>query len=97
MTQVDEEGSVYSTTSSLTDSTKIAYVKSIAKEISKELGLNIAQEDVIEQVFKVMPKLLKDLSMSIGENAQSQMHLDVMYFIRKNRRQVSGARQKRKR
>lgn len=85
ISQADEEGSIYSTTSSVTDSRKIAYVKATAKAISIELKLHDANEEVIDQVFQVMPALLKNLSLSIGENAKSQMHLDLMYFLRKNR------------
>ncbi|CAG7974439.1 unnamed protein product [Penicillium salamii] len=91
ISQADEEGSIYSTTSSVTDSRKIAYVKATAKAISIELKLHDANEEVIDQVFQVMPALLKNLSLSIGENAKSQMHLDLMYFLRKNRTTISDS------
>ncbi|CAG8265943.1 unnamed protein product [Penicillium salamii] len=86
LTQTEEEGSIYSTASSVTGSSKIAYVRSIAKAISERLRINITQDDIQEQVCKAMPALLKDLSLSIGENAESPLDLDLMYFIRKNRR-----------
>lgn len=86
LAQIEEEGSIYSTASSVTGSSKIAYVKSIAKAISERLKINITQDDIQEQVCKAMPALLKDLSLSIGENAESSLDLDLMYFIRKNRK-----------
>ncbi|CAG8920103.1 unnamed protein product [Penicillium salamii] len=85
-THIEEEGSIYSTASSVTGSSKITYVKSIAKAISERLKISITQDDIQEQVFKAMPALLKDLSLSIGENAESSLNLDLMYFIRKNRK-----------
>jgi hypothetical protein len=82
----NEDGSVYSAASSLADSTRDAYVNAVSKEISKAIDQSVTKGEVVEQVCSALPKLLKALSSSIGNGAKSQMHLDVMFFVRKYRR-----------
>jgi hypothetical protein len=82
----DTEGSVYSSTSSLSDASMNAYVFAIAEDISNAVGGSLFSEVIVNKVCNALPRLLKGLASSIGNNATSQMHLDVMVFLRKYRR-----------
>lgn len=82
--EIDE--SVYSSTSSLSDASMSGYVFAIAEEISDAVSGSLVSEEMVDKVCNALPRLLKGLSSSVGSNATSQMHLDVMVFLRKYRR-----------
>ncbi|KAJ5914067.1 hypothetical protein N7504_002950 [Penicillium tannophilum] len=86
--EIDE--SVYSSTSSLSDASMSGYVFAIAEEISDAVSGSLVSEEMVDKICNALPRLLKGLSASIGSNATSQMHLDVMVFLRKYRRNITA-------
>lgn len=82
----DESASVYSTTSFLADSTRDVYVSAIAEQICSSVHGSLHDATILSRVCNSLPRLLKAFSLSIGNNAPTKMHLDVMFFIRRYRR-----------
>lgn len=86
---VVDNTSVYTSNSSVTSEARDAYSEALVDELLESLldcltgPENV--EEVSEEISESLPELLKDFSLSIGYQPPSQMHLDVMVFIRKYR------------
>ena len=81
----DDNATVYSDASSLSDLRIGSYNSKLAEDIVASLDLNTVDEKVLESLASSFPHLLKALALKLGHQALSQMHRDIMVFLHKHR------------
>lgn len=85
--QALDNGSTCSETpSSLPNSIRGRYVIALAEMIFEVISLYPASKDILEKIYRALPILLKRLSLSISDDANSQAYQDAVFIIRKYRR-----------
>jgi len=84
--QDDDIETVYSDATSLSDPIYGKYVVALAENISNSLGSLALDPQLVARLSAALPRLLRALALSIGYQAPSQIHRDVMVFIYKYRK-----------
>jgi hypothetical protein len=84
----DDAKTVYSDTASLSNPIYGKYAAALAQDISNGLGVLGLDPQVIARLSATLPRLLRAFALSIGYQAPSQMHRDVMVFICRHRKYV---------
>ncbi|KAL6815542.1 hypothetical protein GGI42DRAFT_110711 [Trichoderma sp. SZMC 28013] len=82
---IDDSITIYSNDSSLSSEMKEDYISELAKDLFDKLRSETINEDLIDQIYKVLPGLLKSFALKLGHGAP-QIHRDVMFFVHKYRR-----------
>jgi hypothetical protein len=81
----DDTRTVYLDASSLPNSEKGDFITEMADELLSKVLSENPDNQTVERISAILPELLSAFALKVGCNAESQMHLDVMVFIHKNR------------
>jgi hypothetical protein len=82
----DDTRTVYSDASSLPAWKNESYISELANSLLSEIRSKRFDDTTLEQIFEILPELLKAFALRVGHNASTQMHRDVMVFVHKHRR-----------
>lgn len=80
----DDERTVYSEASSISEPVKENYIAELAEEIAKATR-PFQPDDALERISEVLPHLLKAFALSLGHAKSSQTYRDIMVFLHKHR------------
>jgi hypothetical protein len=81
----DDESTVYSEESSISEPVKENYIAELAEDIARATRPFQPDEDALERISEVLPLLLKAFALSLGHAKSSQTHRDIMVFLHKHR------------
>nr|AFT91405.1 hypothetical protein [Aspergillus rugulosus] len=87
----DDEKTIYSEASSISEPVKEAYIAELAEDLAKGTRPFQPNKEVLERISQVLPMLLRTFALSLGHEESSQMHRDVMVFLHKHRMDVGAA------
>ncbi|PNP54428.1 hypothetical protein THARTR1_04985 [Trichoderma harzianum] len=82
---IDDSITIYSNDSSLSSEMKEDYISELARDLFDKLKSETINDDLIDQIYSVLPELLKSFALKLGHGAP-QIHRDVMFFVHKYRR-----------
>jgi hypothetical protein len=77
---------VYSDASGLFAWDNERYISELANSLSSNLRSGQLDGTTLEQIFEILPELLKAFALKVGHSASTQMHRDVMFFVHEYRR-----------
>ncbi|KAL2853313.1 hypothetical protein BJY01DRAFT_244279 [Aspergillus pseudoustus] len=80
-----DDSSVYTSVSRIAPKTVDTYVSVLVEHLARSISSESIATRSIESLPRALPELLKSFALSIGHHAPSQMHRDVMVFIRRYR------------
>jgi hypothetical protein len=83
-----ETNSVYTDGPDIHISKKEAYISSFGEDLFNQALTNQPNEESLQRIFAVLPELLKIFALKVGNSGPTQIHRDVMVFIRRHRRLV---------
>ncbi|KAF3182049.1 hypothetical protein TWF225_006544 [Orbilia oligospora] len=86
---LDDTKTVYSDASSVPTLVKESYISELADALLNEVLPHKPDADTLERISLVLPDVLKAFALKIGQNAPTQMHRDVMFFIHKSRGDIA--------
>ncbi|GES61167.1 Pfs domain protein [Aspergillus terreus] len=87
----DDEKTVYSEASSISEPVKEIYIAELAEDIAKATRPFQPNKDALGRISEILPLLLKTFALSLGHAKSSQMHRDVMAFLHKHRMDIGAA------
>lgn len=87
--QEDEVRSIYSDASTIPTLAKTRYINGLADDLIQAIQPYKLDDEALEQIFELLPDLLRDFALNLGLLVSSTMHRDVMVFIHKYRRQIA--------
>ncbi|GAP91233.1 putative Pfs domain protein [Rosellinia necatrix] len=79
---------VYSDTSSLTFSGQENYMLELADDLYDIVSYWNPDFNTKERIATVLPDLLRDFALKIGNDAETQLHRNVMVYVHKNRHKI---------
>ncbi|KAI1872535.1 hypothetical protein JX265_005415 [Neoarthrinium moseri] len=88
-TDADDNGTIYSNNSSMSDVRTEIYNSQLAKDLFARLDLSVVDMEVLDNLTRTLPELLKALAFKLGHNAPSQMYRDIMVFLYKHRHSIT--------
>jgi hypothetical protein len=67
-------------------SKKETYIHSFAEDLFNKALINEPDEENLEKMYAALPELLETFAVKVGSSAPTQIHRDVMVFIRRHKR-----------
>ncbi|KAH8812294.1 hypothetical protein F5884DRAFT_855596 [Xylogone sp. PMI_703] len=91
----DDVNSIYTEGPNMSPSKRESYISELADDLFNKVQLEKSDEQIPERMYRILPRLLKAFALKIGHFGSTQMHRDVMVFIRRHRDDIaSGLRMK---
>jgi len=80
--------SVYTEGPDIKLSKEETYIYSFAEDLLNKALTSEPDEDSLERMYTVLPELLETFALKVGSSAPTQIHRDVMVFIRRHRSEI---------
>jgi hypothetical protein len=80
--------SIYTAGPSISPSKQQNFISELADDLFNKVCLDENAHPGLERIHSILPRLLKAFAMRFGQFGSTQMHRDVMIFIRRHRRLV---------
>lgn len=84
----DDAQSIYTAGPSLSPFKQQNFISELAEDLFNKVCLDENAHQAAERIHSILPRLLKAFAMRFGQFGSTQMHRDVMIFIRQHRRLV---------
>ncbi|KAF7113950.1 hypothetical protein CNMCM5793_006133 [Aspergillus hiratsukae] len=87
----DDTESIYSTGPGISPSDQQSYICELVDDLSRKVQYGQDAQRLPERILVVLPPLLKAFAMRFGQFGSTQIHRDIMVFVRRHRDEIANS------
>lgn len=81
----EDTESIYTARSGISPSDKESYISELVNDLFRKVQYDQDAQNLPERIHGILPQLLKAFAMRFGQFGSTQIHRDIMVFIRRHR------------
>ncbi|KAL4806038.1 nucleoside phosphorylase domain-containing protein [Aspergillus unguis] len=87
----DDTESIYSAGPGISPSDKQSYISELVNDLFRKVQYDQDDQHIPERIHGILPRLLKAFAMRFGQFGSTQIHRDIMVFIRRHRDEIANS------
>ncbi|TPR11848.1 Fungal specific transcription factor domain family protein [Aspergillus niger] len=86
----EDTESIYTARSGISPSDKESYISELVNDLFRKVQYDQDAQNLPERIHGILPQLLKAFAMRFGQFGSTQIHRDIMVFIRRHRDEIAN-------
>ncbi|KAL4913592.1 purine and uridine phosphorylase [Aspergillus aurantiobrunneus] len=87
----DDAESIYTAGPGISPSDQQSYISELANDLFRKVQYDQDDQHLPERIHGILPRLLKAFAMRFGQLGSTQIHRDIMVFIRRHRDEIANS------